>query len=531
MPNWDRKHALRAKVEGWGATPALRELRLRLRASVRRWRMNGVSGAWAALLLLHVLLGAGVAEAAGEKVGTLNQNVQAAGYENQTAQMTVRAGGAATATTGDTGAGTTQEERRIFGELSAGARVEPHAEKGKAPSAPTVYLTFDDGPSRLTEAVLDILKREEVPATFFVLGNQMKGREDLILRMRDEGHQIGNHTYNHVYKELYQSYEAFQVQTERTEAALEGVLGYKPSLLRAPGGTYTNFDPFYYYYLEQAGYQVVDWNVDSGDAKRRGVTAEEIVGEIRKSSLKHELVVLLHDGAGHEETVKALPDVIAYYRELGYSFAALDERVPPVQFSLGKSKWSRAYSLESFTSMSRLAVTERTGREASMRLVAQGRMAWEEAGEPPLHIPIAGRDEVRVEPERYSFDHNRFSVPVRQLAEGMGAQVLWHNEERVASIRIGDVQVEIDPDRRIVKKLRLGKPEEIHYMADVSWAGDEISIGLRAGAWLLGGAVADYSLGERIVKMDIEAERQYALLFRPAFLWKIPQGEPTGVHV
>ncbi|MNP81499.1 hypothetical protein D3C76_1798710 [compost metagenome] len=69
---------------------------------------------------------------------------------------------------------------------------------------------------------------------------------------------------------------------------------------------------------------MVDWNVDSRDATRQGVPAEEIVAAVKKSPLKHQLTVLMHDGAGHGETVKALPEIIAYYKEQGYAFAAND---------------------------------------------------------------------------------------------------------------------------------------------------------------------------------------------------------------
>ena len=67
-----------------------------------------------------------------------------------------------------------------------------------------IYLTFDDGPSgKVTNDILDILKSEEVPATFFVIGNQIDNQEDIILRMRDEGHSIGLHSYTHERNNLY----------------------------------------------------------------------------------------------------------------------------------------------------------------------------------------------------------------------------------------------------------------------------------------------------------------------------------------
>jgi len=233
----------------------------------------------------------------------------------------------------------------VFARLAGGDRTGGEAEGGErtsVPKQPTVYLTFDDGPSKWTPQVLDVLKEYGVPATFFVLGQQAEAKEETIRRMKDEGHAIGNHTYNHKYDELYGSFDAFWEQTERTNDVLESIIGERVSLLRAPGGTARNFDAFYFYYLEKAGYKIHDWNVDSGDSKRRGVPAAEIVANVKRTKLAHEMNVLLHDGAGHEESVKALPDIIEYFQELGYRFAALSEETDPIAFKVGKTKWKRS---------------------------------------------------------------------------------------------------------------------------------------------------------------------------------------------
>lgn len=464
-----------------------------------------------------------------------------------------------------------QEQERVYATLSSGTRLAKETDY-VTPEAPTVYLTFDDGPSKHTEPVLDILKEEGVPATFFVLGQLVSGRKNLISRMQAEGHAVGNHSYNHAYKELYKSFASFWGQVVQTDRVLEEVLGHKPTLLRAPGGTYTNFDSFYYYHLEQAGFTIMDWNVDSRDAVRQGVKAEEILGEIQKSPLKHELIVLLHDGAGHEETVKALPGIIAYYKELGYSFAVLDETVKPIQFPLTKSKWNRTYSQQQFAAADQ--ETRHSGelrygdREAALRLAAQVHTASQEAeaalyeaqAEPPLRIltnfktvnmgeapqlfdsPAASKDTDRrlssgganewsLEPGQYSFSHSRFSVPVRRLAEELGGAVDWNGERRLATIRTGGLLVEIDPARRTVTEQRLGKPPKTHYLADVTWEDGEIRIGLRAGAWLLGGRVSGYAIdkSERIVSLDVQTERQSMYLFQPLAAWK--KRESLSFHV
>ncbi|GEM_PF-384190 len=291
------------------------------------------------------------------------------------------------------------------------------------PEQPTVYLTFDDGPSRWTPDVLDILREEHVPATFFVLGQAAEARADIVHRMVEEGHAIGNHTYNHKYEELYTSFAGFWEQVERTDRILTRLTGQSIRLLRAPGGTYTNFDAFYFYYLERAGYMVHDWTVDSGDSKRIGVPAEEIVRNVKQAKLTHEVNVLLHDSAGHEATVKALPAIIRYYKEQGYRFAVLSERVKPVSFRIGSLKWSRQMS-----EAEHLAALELTRQLDSMRhqtLVAQAEAA-------------TARYAVAAEQQRL-----QGWIPLREWAASMGASVYWDGPAKTARLQAGSEQLEL----------------------------------------------------------------------------------------
>ena len=157
-----------------------------------------------------------------------------------------------------------------------------------------VYLTFDDGPSNLTDQVLKILKKEDVPATFFVLGGNAKKMPEVITRIVEAGHTIGNHTYNHEYSELYQSFNVFWGQIKETEEVLRQITGVRPELVRAPGGTYGHFDKAYFDLMEQAGYKIFDWDVDSGDSKRKGVPAAEILRNSTPDKLKNQMIILMH---------------------------------------------------------------------------------------------------------------------------------------------------------------------------------------------------------------------------------------------
>lgn len=205
-----------------------------------------------------------------------------------------------------------------------------------------LYLTFDDGPSKNTEQVLDILKREGITATFFVLGEHVLKQPELVKRIVKEGHGIGNHTFDHKYDHLYGSFAEFADQVMKTDEAIYRTTGVRTTLVRAPGGTYSNFDQGYFDAMKAAGYQVHDWNVDSGDSKRQGVPASEIMTTIKGSKIASKLNVLLHDSAGHAESVKALPSIIKYYKDKGYTFAKLTDQVEPIQFRVAsKLKWSR----------------------------------------------------------------------------------------------------------------------------------------------------------------------------------------------
>ncbi|MCI3920090.1 polysaccharide deacetylase [Paenibacillus sp. TRM 82003] len=267
----------------------------------------------------------------------------------------------------------TIDSGEAFRKLSAGDRTGGLGtdEAGYVrPERPTVYLTFDDGPTIWTPQVLDILKEYDVPATFFTLGKLAEERPDMIRRIVSEGHALGNHTYNHKYDELYGTFTNFWEQVERTDDILRDITGQSVRLLRAPGGTATNFDAFYFYYLNKAGYHVHDWTVDSGDSKRRNVPADEIVRNVKRSKLTHEVNVLLHDGAGHEQSVKALPEIIEYYQEQGYEFAVLDERVKPVSFRVSKVKWSRSTDENAFLAM---LTTIEAGQAAETLFAAEDR--------------------------------------------------------------------------------------------------------------------------------------------------------------
>lgn len=195
-----------------------------------------------------------------------------------------------------------------------------------------VYLTFDDGPGgKTTIQVLDTLKAENVPATFFVIGNQIKGQEDTILRMKNEGHSIGLHSFSHNREKLYCGNEGFIKEMLQDQEALYQVTGERYNILRFPFGcnnqsyklTQNLVDS-----LHEKNLKIYDWNTDSGDGANHNLAPESIIKKACNSKDKDRVVILMHCSYINKNSAKALPSIIKYYKDNGYTFKAIDEDTP-----------------------------------------------------------------------------------------------------------------------------------------------------------------------------------------------------------
>ena len=191
-----------------------------------------------------------------------------------------------------------------------------------------VFLTFDDGPSRtVTPHILDILKNENIKATFFVLGNRVESSPDLVKRAYNEGHYIANHGYSHVYSSIYTSIEAIFNEYNKTEICIQNALGntnYHSNLFRFPGGSnggkYDKLKQGAKEELKKNNIAYLDWNAlnsDSAGAK----TEEELMENIKNTvGDKNSVVILMHDAGDKVSTYETLPDVIKFLKEKGYKF-------------------------------------------------------------------------------------------------------------------------------------------------------------------------------------------------------------------
>jgi len=195
-----------------------------------------------------------------------------------------------------------------------------------------VFLTFDDGPTKLTPLILDILRDNEVKATFFTLGKLLDRNPDIAKATQMEGHMILPHSYSHDYS-IYSTLESFYDDLHKVEEAFERVLGLSPPpILRFIGGS-SNHSSFEYggqsYMniltkdIKDRGYYYLDWNIDSGDS-RLEVNEEIIKNNVINSSIgKDVIVVLFHDTERNTPMANILPDIIQYYKDEGYIFKIL----------------------------------------------------------------------------------------------------------------------------------------------------------------------------------------------------------------
>jgi peptidoglycan/xylan/chitin deacetylase (PgdA/CDA1 family) len=193
------------------------------------------------------------------------------------------------------------------------------------------FLTFDDGPSEVTETILKILDEQGIKATFFLIGEQItEDKEELVKRMSEEGHEIGVHTYTHEKNQIYASAQAYVEDVEKTAERIEEVTGKKPVYYRFPWGSVNKFICSYrtevIEELANRGYQYVDWNV-SGEDSVGSPSIQTIYGNIKKDYDKYrEPVVLMHDSGTNQLTAETLPDVIKLFQEAGYGFGKMGER-------------------------------------------------------------------------------------------------------------------------------------------------------------------------------------------------------------
>lgn len=206
--------------------------------------------------------------------------------------------------------------------------------QGGAPFTPndkTIYLTFDDGPSKHTAKLLDILAKYDIKVSFFVV---QSSRADMIARAYREGHTIAIHTYSHNYSKIYAGDDAFMADLQAIQDVILQQTGHKTMLTRFPGGSSNTISRDYSKgimtrltkKLTELGYQYFDWNVDSNDAGGAR-TADKVFENVTKGVAdRTNSVVLQHDT--HEYSIDAVERIIVWGLCNGYTFKPLNHDSP-----------------------------------------------------------------------------------------------------------------------------------------------------------------------------------------------------------
>lgn len=197
------------------------------------------------------------------------------------------------------------------------------------------FLTFDDGPSKNTLKVLEVLKEQNIKATFFVVGEEIEASDEnkeILKEIAEQGHLIALHTYSHDYNKIYSSVGAFLADYERVFNLVEEITGQRLYMFRFPGGSYNPYvkrlRKEIIEEMQRRGFVYYDWNV-SGNDSVGSPTLYSINKNIDKDLTRYQLpVVLLHDGKPNKLTAQNLAAIIESIRNKGYSFGVLDDRFP-----------------------------------------------------------------------------------------------------------------------------------------------------------------------------------------------------------
>lgn len=194
-----------------------------------------------------------------------------------------------------------------------------------------VFLTFDDGPSQaVTPYILDLLKQENIKASFFVLGVKAEANPDILKREYNEGHFIGNHGYSHKYKEIYATSQAVLDEYNKANQIIKDALGnqnYNSLVFRFPGGSsggpYHDVKKEAKELLKQNGIASLDWNALTNDAAGASTKDEIMQNFYDTVEGKTSVVLLMHDASDKILTYECLPDIIKYFKDNGYTFESL----------------------------------------------------------------------------------------------------------------------------------------------------------------------------------------------------------------
>lgn len=203
----------------------------------------------------------------------------------------------------------------------------------------TAFLTFDDGPDPIyTQKILEILRKEKIKATFFLVGNNIYKYPSIVKQIVREGHLIGAHTFSHYPEnfDLYKEPDLLVKEFELTRILIEENAGYETKVFRLPYlGAEQNISMnnlVLSVEATQRGYKIIDVDVDPLDWKAKD--SETIVNDVKSAPTQNAPVIMLHDSGGdRDSTVEALSEIIAFYKNNGYRFGTVSDLLPGEQIT------------------------------------------------------------------------------------------------------------------------------------------------------------------------------------------------------
>lgn len=191
------------------------------------------------------------------------------------------------------------------------------------PMGKVVYLTFDDGPSTLTNQFLDVLKEHDVKATFFMQGSNLlkTNLQEKVKRATKEGHYVGAHSMTHIFEKLYDKGQ-FVPEMNETLSLIQEITGTNPKLVRPPYGSAPGLESEQIRNeIVEAGIKIWDWTIDSNDWGLQD-NPSQIIENVKEGTKRDVEVVLMHEKS---QTLQVLPEIISFYREKGYAFGVYND--------------------------------------------------------------------------------------------------------------------------------------------------------------------------------------------------------------
>lgn len=219
---------------------------------------------------------------------------------------------------------TDEEKADKHKQVSKEEPLKAQTDKKQTDKRKVAYLTIDDGPSDVEHEILDLLAEYDATATFFMLEPPMRKYPDAVKRIVDDGHVAALHGVTHDAKKFYRSKDSVLQEMNTAQKTLEDLTGVQSTLIRTPYGSSPKMTPAYKQAVEENGYQLWDWNVDSRDWKyTNGAYVQHSIEQIEYvASRGEDPVILIHS---RRTTLEHLPKLLDYLVEQGYSLKGLDD--------------------------------------------------------------------------------------------------------------------------------------------------------------------------------------------------------------